>query len=245
MKKPKQKHVEKFDINEVYPNSPLVEVVCEIRFPGELAIECKKDEFHAKIKDGYPNILMPQAKSGKAMPLEPYRFENEKGSAGTMLAINKFSFYIKKYEGHKEFIREFKRLTKILGETYSLTKLDRIGWRYINLIPFSREDGIVPLERFLQVAVKVPKGISDRFENFSIVLISKTPDGSVTTKIEPAMRADREQEALVLDFDFAMTENLTFSKLNSLVKKAHDNTRLLFENLITDEYRGYLRGEEI
>ena len=179
------------------------------------------------------------------MSLEPYRFENEKKSAGVMLAINKFSFYEKKYKGHKQFIREFKRLTKILGETYSLTKLDRIGWRYVNLIPFGREDGIVPLERFLHIAVKVPKGISDRFENFSIVLISKTAYGSVTTKIEPAMRADGGQEALVLDFDFAMTENLAFSKLSSLVIKAHGKTRLLFESLITDNYREYLRGEEI
>ena len=36
----------KYKITEVYPNSPLVEVVCEVRFPGELAIDCRTDEFN-------------------------------------------------------------------------------------------------------------------------------------------------------------------------------------------------------
>jgi uncharacterized protein (TIGR04255 family) len=28
-----------YSITEIYPNSPLIEVVCEIRFPAELSIE--------------------------------------------------------------------------------------------------------------------------------------------------------------------------------------------------------------
>ncbi|MCK5244887.1 MAG: TIGR04255 family protein, partial [Desulfobacterales bacterium] len=51
----------KYKITEVYPNSPLVEVVCEVRFPGELAIECRRDEFYEKIRDRYPTILFPKA----------------------------------------------------------------------------------------------------------------------------------------------------------------------------------------
>ncbi len=245
MKKHAQKTTKKFKVGEVYPNSPLIKVVCEIRFPGDMAIECKKHEFHAKINDHYPEILVPQVQVGAAMPPEAYRFEKEDKSAGVMLAINRFNFYVKKYEGHKEFIKEFKRLTQILGQTYSISKLDRVGWRYINLIPYSREDGIVPLGRFLSISVNVPEGVSNRFENLSMVLISKVGDGSITTKIESVLRTDRQQEALVLDFDFAMTEKLVFSKLDGYVKTAHEHTRTLFENLVTNEYRQYLRGEKI
>lgn len=237
--------VREFNLDEVYPNSPLIEVVCEIRFPGDIAIECRRDEFYSKIKDKYPEILIPQMRPQKVMSLEPYRFENKDRSAGVMLAINKFSFYEKKYEGHKKFTKEFKRLCKLLGETYSLAKLDRIGWRYINLIPFSREDGTVPINRFLTLSISSPKGISDRLENVSMVFISKVSSGSITTKVESVVRADRQQEALVLDFDFAMTERLHFPKLGDYVTIAHEHTRTLFEDLITDEYRQYLRGETI
>ena len=231
----------KYEISEVYPNSPLVEVVCEIRFPGELAIECRRDEFYEKIRDKYPTILVPQAGDR----LAPYRFENQNRNAEIMLALNRFSFHDKDYSGHKRFIKEFIELVKKLNQTYSLKKLARVGWRYINVIPFTREDGIVPLQRFVSLDVILPEGVSDQFENLSMVLISKVPDGTITTRIESIIRSDDQQEALLLDFDFALTEKLAFSKIHSCVRKAHSETRALFENLITDDYRQYLRGETI
>ena len=231
----------KYKITEVYPNSPLVEVVCEVRFPGELAIECRKDEFYEKIRDRYPTILVPKAGDS----LSPYRFENKGRTAEIMLAINRFSLHDKKYSGHKRFIKEFIDLFKTLYKMYSLKKLVRVGWRYINVIPFTREDGIVPLQRFISVNVNLPEGVSDQFENLSMVLISKVPDGSITTRIESIIRSDDQQEALLLDFDFALTEKIAFSKINSCVSMAHEQTRAIFENLITDDYRQYLRGETI
>jgi len=235
----------KYDISDVYPNSPLVEVVCEIRFPVELAIECRRDEFYERIRDRFPVILIPQPKSGETNPLNTYRFENSKKNAGIMLGIDRFAFYEKDYSGHNLFIEEFIRLVKFLGETYSLKKLRRLGWRYINVIPFSREDGVVPIKRFTSAGIHLPGNMSDQFENLSIVFISKVPEGSITTRIESIIRTDDQEEALLMDFDFAMTEKLSLSKMSSCISKAHKQTRELFENLITDDYRQYLRGEMI
>ncbi len=78
-----------------------------------------------------------------------------------------------------------------------------------------------------------------------MVLISKVPDGTITTRIESIIRSEDQQEALLLDFDFALTEKIAFSKINSCVIMAHEQTRAIFENLITDDYRQYLRGETI
>jgi uncharacterized protein (TIGR04255 family) len=235
----------KYDISEVYPNSPLVEVVCEIRFPGELAIECRRNEFFDRIRNKYPKILIPQTGNRPLNSLTPYRFENEGQNAGIMLAIDRFSFFDRNYSGHKGFMKEFVRLAKILGEIYAVKKLNRLGWRYINVIPFSRENEIVPLQRFTNFGLKLPEGMSDKFENLSIVFISRTPGGTITTRIESIIRSDDQQEALLMDFDFAMTEKLSLSKIDSCINKAHKQTRELFENLITDDYRQYLRGEMI
>jgi uncharacterized protein (TIGR04255 family) len=78
-----------------------------------------------------------------------------------------------------------------------------------------------------------------------MVLISKVPDGTITTRIESIIRPDDQQEALLLDFDFALTEKIAFSRINSCVSRAHEQTRAIFQNLITDDYRQYLRGETI
>ena len=240
-----KKKKDKFDINEIYPNSPLVEVVCEVRFQAELDIECRRNEFYNRIRVKYPLLMIPAVQPGKAMQVQPYRFENQNRDAGIMLAIDKYSFYIRKYKGHKSFIKEFNRITAILCNIYPLQKILRIGWRYINIIPFARENGFVPLQRFLSIGLKVPDGVSENFENLSIVFISRVSNGSITTKIETVLREENQQEALLLDFDFGMTHNLSFSKLNAHVNAAHKQARQLFEELITKEYREYLRGDTV
>ena len=60
--------------SEVYPNQPLVEVVFEIRFPGEVRVECERHLFWEKIRDDYPNVLVPHAQTDKAMALMPYKY---------------------------------------------------------------------------------------------------------------------------------------------------------------------------
>ncbi|RLC30196.1 MAG: hypothetical protein DRH37_05890 [Deltaproteobacteria bacterium] len=236
---------EKYNLSEVYPNSPLVEVVCEIRFSAELAIECRRNEFYDKIKKEYPAILIPQSGSNSVNALAPYRFENEDRTAGIMIAIDRFSFFDRDYGGHKRFITEFVRLAKILEETYPIKELKRLGWRYINIIPFSREDKIIPLHRFTSFELKLPEGISEKITNLSTVFISEVEEGTITTRIESIMRSDDQQEALLMDFDFALTERLFLTEIKKYVNKAHKQTREVFESLITDEYREYLRGETI
>ncbi|ETR72591.1 MAG: hypothetical protein OMM_01598 [Candidatus Magnetoglobus multicellularis str. Araruama] len=234
-----------YSISEIYPNSPLIEVVCEIRFPAELSIDCRKDTFYEKIRDTYPVILIPQNNSGITGSIQPYRFEDKQNTSGLMIGIDRFSYYEKEYTGHKQFIKEFLRIFKLLTDLFNIKKLTRLGWRYINIIPFSREGEIIPVNQFLNLNVQLPEGFSEQFENLSVMFMSKVPEGSITTRIESIIKAADQQEALLLDFDFSMTEKLVISKLNSCVNKAHTQTRHLFEVLITEQYRQYLRGEEI
>ena len=241
----KKKALKKPEYPEVYPNSPLVEVICEIHFPSELAIECQRNRFHDVIRKQYPLLTLPGAEIMEARTARPYRFETVGRRRVVQLSINRFSYHEKQYKSHKDFIREFARLSKILAEIYTLDKLDRVGWRYINIIPFIREDGMVPLARFLNISIAACDGVFNKLENLSMVLITKVQNGSITTKIQSVIQSDSNQEAFLLDFDFAMTTGLSFSKLNAHVRKAHDYTRDLFEKLITDDYRQYLKGEAV
>jgi len=236
---------EESNSDKVYPNSPLVEVVCEIRFPWDLAVECQRDAFHRAVKKEFPCIFIPSPEPGQPLATRPYRFESVDTVAGVMIAVDKFAYYEKQYQHHEKFIEEFLRLADVFSRIFELDELSRVGWRYINVIPFSRENGILPIRRFLNLGVALPEGVSDEFENLNMVLISRAQGGTITTKFQSLMRPEDKQEAFLLDFDFAMTEGLRFSGLAGYVKRAHDCTRDLFEKLITDEYRRYLRGEAI
>jgi len=236
---------------EIYPNSPLVEVVFEIRFPGEPIIECRRHEFYDAVRGDYPRVLVPQMQAGGFPALETYRFEKLDGSAGIMLAIDKLAHYARKYPGYEKFKEGFLKLAEKFEGLFHLSSLKRTGWRYINIIPFTREQGYIPLKRFfnlrshLTATIPSPIDISEHCKNLSTTLISKIDGCSVTTKLESIISSDGTREALLLDFDCSKEEDLVFSKTETYIEENHTVARALFEELITDSYRQYLRGETI
>jgi uncharacterized protein (TIGR04255 family) len=231
----------------VYPNSPLTEVVAEIRFPGEMAVECRRDQFWALIRDQYPKIFVPIAGPGQSLSaLVPYRFEAEDGQRLVSLAINRLTLSFRTYTGYREFSSELGRVLCLFDEVFHIEKLNRVGFRYINVIPYSREDGVIPLERILNLGLKLPPSIPERFTHVSVMFVSKAQDGQIITKLESTTKREKGEEALLLDFDYGQQEgDLRFAQALELIGKAHDANRGLFEECITDEYRSYLRGESL
>ncbi|MBI5233526.1 MAG: TIGR04255 family protein [Deltaproteobacteria bacterium] len=231
---------------EIYPNSPLVEVIFEIRFPGEPVVECKRDFFFDLVRDEYTNILVPQTKEGGFVALEPYRFENKAGNAGIMLSLNRFAYYCRKYPGFKVFKKEVLTLIKKFRKAYpKINSLNRTGFRYVNIIPFTREEGIVPLDRFFNLKLQVPKAIPEKYSNISVGFISKIKKGSITSRFETLKAANQSGEAILLDLDYAKEETLLIKNIEKYLDESHNLARQLFEDLITDSYRMFLRGETI
>lgn len=233
------------EYKDIYPNSPLVEVVFEIRFPGEPRVECNRDNFYEIIRRDFPNVLVPSIKVGGFPSLEPYRFESEDKLMGMMIAINKFAYYVRHYQGYTQFSKEALDWIAQFDNTFKISKLNRTGLRYINIIPFSREGGLIPLKRFLKMRISLPEIFPDNFENLSLVFISKTEGGAITTKIESIIAADRSHEAILLDFDYAKEKDLKTDSIAQYLEESHSHTKRVFEELITDEYRQYLRGDAI
>lgn len=232
--------------SEIYPNSPLVEVIFELKFPGEPAVECRRDIFYELIRKDYPKILVPQTKEGSFVALEPYRFEKEDSTCGIMLALNKFSFYCRKYPGFALFKREIINLIGKFRKAYTkIDKLNRTGFRYVNIIPFTREEGVIPLDSFLKIKFQMPTAIPEKFNNISVGFVAKTKGGSITARIETLATADKSGEAILLDFDYAKEEGLSIKNAKQYLDESHNYSRQLFEDLITDNYRMFLKGETI
>ena len=230
---------------ELYPNSPLVEVVCEVRFPISLAVEGTRDKLYGKIRAQYPRIIFPGAIPGQPSQLQQYRFEKSDESAGVMLAVDRFSYYEKKYRGHQAFIAEMLRLYSVCEKSFALKQIERVGWRYINIIPFAREGKRLPLGRLLSVPQALPGDWIEPLEYLSLTTRTSAKDGTLTSKLETAIRKDTAQEALILDFDYGMTNAIEPARLKATVIRAHNAARKAFESFITAEYRSYLRGEGI
>lgn len=231
--------------NEVYQHAPLVETVFEIRFPGDPSIECNRDKFYNKIKKDYSKLLVPRCREGVAIALEPYSFEREDGTGAIGLSINKLSLNCKKYEGYQSFKKEILRVFSVFSDIFPEIKvLRRTGLRYINIIPFTREKGIIPLKSYLNVKIDLTPSIPAIFKNLSISFISQTEGGTITTRIEPVIAPDKS-EAIILDFDYAKEDNLSMNQLEKYLEESHKHTKYLFEQLITENFRKIMKGEVV
>jgi uncharacterized protein (TIGR04255 family) len=237
-----------YDDEEIYPRQPLTDVACEVRFKGDMAVECQRHLFWEKIRGEYPDIYVPFAQEGQAFALQHYKFRNSEKSRTVSVALNSLGYSEPKYSGHKSFIQEFSRLAGIFSETYpGIKHITRIGWRYINVMPYSREGSIVPLTRFVKFDVSLPSAIFQSTTALDFQWNGKCLDGDVTIRLAAAQaKAGSEQEALILDIDFGQTRaDMAWKDAQSILEDARSKSRGIFEGLITDDYREYLRGKSL
>ena len=234
--------------SEVYPNAPLVEVVCEIRFGGELTIEARRHAFRERIRAAYPQLLVPKlGTDDRPLLLQHYRFRSDDGERTVLLAPNSFGFSVTRYQGHRAFFAEYMQLHKVFEETFpEITNVNRVGWRYVNIIPFVRADGLIPLDDFLRLDLRLPEQMPNRYEKLDLRFTAlKTNHDSVIMRLASVQKGTGD-EGLLLDLDYGTKgDALRLKDVKRHLSDGHDHCKTLFENLITDSYRQYLRGEQL
>lgn len=233
---------------EIYPNSPLADVACELRFPGDLQVECERHLFWERIRGEYPDILVPHAQPGQPPAMQHYRFRNSANTRAVMVALHSLAVSETKYSGHKEFIGEFSRLVAIFRECFPrVRKLNRIGWRYVNIIPFRREEGLVPVRRFFKAQIEMPFPLMGVVRSIDARFDVRVSSGAATIHLATVARKEQaDLDAILLDIDMGSErQDLDIAESVSHAKELHKHGRSMFEQMITDEYRQYLRGETL
>lgn len=241
----KSSGVQSSEPSVVYPNAPLAEVVFEIRFAGEPAVECRRHDFYQVIRSDFPVVAVPNVEPGQAIAMQPYHFKSEDGASTIMLAINRFAFSTRSYGGFSGFSGQAVSLVERFCNMFAITKLNRTGLRYVDVIPFVRHSGRIPLARYFTLSLKSPALESDEFYNVSLAFEIACGNGFLTTRVTTAKSADGIREVLVLDFDFAKTHELEVRHLRDYLTESHDHTKRVFEAILTEDYKSVMRGEAV
>lgn len=229
----------------LYPNQPLVEVAVEVRFAAELLAEAQRPAFQAQVRDEYPRLLLPGAQGGVAPPFQHYRFEKDDESAGVQIAVNSFSCYSRQYPGASGFISETTRLFGLFWELVPELRINRVGWRYINAIPFIRESVSIPLSNYFTQDSIFGTGIHDNYTQVSLKAVYGDDPDAVSVRLGSAVAAaSPEEEALILDIDCSVTAIKDGSHVPKAVSDLHDRARGVFEEIISEQYRCFLRGDD-
>ena len=232
-------------MGELYKNAPLVESVFEIRFPPELSIETKKDEFYNKIKIEFPEINLPLVTDQEPYALKTYLFRDNKRERGVAYSVNKFSYHCYKYYGFAKFKEESLKYLTMFCEHFNVNSLDRTGLRYVNHIPIVTEEGVIPIERYINFGYKLPNSIPERYNLLHTVIFVKLGIGNLRVLIQYLKRPDPMQtEIILLDFDYFLEEKLLVSNIETYIDESHKHTKKIFEDLTTEEYKIIMMKEQ-
>ena len=135
-----------------YVRSPLVEVICQLRFPTILSIGANEPAaFQEAIRKDFPKYMTRQeqlppkvVKKGNATALEPqkpitnYHFISEDGHWKLNLTQNFISLSTLAYPRWEEFARRLDKPLAAFIATYHPDFFERIGLRYVNAVSRQR-----------------------------------------------------------------------------------------------------------
>lgn len=130
----------------VYERNPLVEVVCQIRFPQLLRIEASPPaDFQDRVQDTYPQLeikdgieiglpLHPDAPQQPIRSSRSYSFYDSARAWHLALASNFLALSTTNYEEWPDFRARLEHALTVLDELYSPRTCTRVGLRYRNVI---------------------------------------------------------------------------------------------------------------
>ena len=216
------------------PHYSPAEVSLVVNFAPELAVESLRYKFYQQIRDIYGRLLAPEYVQGSTPAFEPYRFLNDDESAVVMLALNSFGYFTSNYTGYDGFRDECSRLANIVKSTFEISELNLVGWISTNIIPFTRSNDKVPLEKLLKIGLKLPKNVQTNLDNLSIRFLVPAKKAGIDVLIERKVKTDSGEEALFLVLSYARAGNLAMEGFTDYLNDAHDQCSDLFSNLISD-----------
>ena len=241
-----------------YARSPLVEVICQLRFPTILSIGANEPAaFQEAIRKDFPKYMTRQeqlppkvVKKGNATALEPqkpitnYHFISEDGRWKLNLTQNFIALSTLRYQRWEDFAARLDQPLAQFIQIYQPAFFERLGLRYVNAISRQRlglEDQLWDdLIRDHYVGILGQPDVEET-EITKCSLDVETPlVGGYRMKVHagPGLigggKTDKEVK-FILDSDFSAAGQLTADSVPAKLEDMHRFALCLFRGAITDE----------
>jgi uncharacterized protein (TIGR04255 family) len=247
-------------MSKKYRNAPIIEAVCEFRFPNEvkwdltipgLLYEKIKNEFPVREQRWFQEVETTKTPQGVEQQVRANErallFADDRKSfvqIGThLLAIN----CLKPYPAWNGFLPKIETALHALTQIVSIGQLQRIGLRYINRVgiaqePFRLEEyfefrpflgGGLPATTMTDFLVGCVLPFSGERDSCKIQLATVVPD-------QPGGRAF----LLDLDYFLSQPDSILADQALEWVENAHRQVENLFEGCITNRLRDLFQEVE-
>jgi len=236
-----------------YKKAPLVQVICQLRFPDILRIETEvPSEFQEHIRDAFPlfdrvNPFMRQIPQELIQALGPntsavtYQFSTEDRSSTIELSPQWLALTTQSYKLWEGFLEQLAAPISALVGVYRPKFFTRVGLRYQDLIVRShlglegrRWSDLLRPEILGELAIK---GIEENAQGVSRVLHAKMPSGAGTVLLRHGFGTTPggKEIGYVIDLDFSTEEKTEVSNVGTVLSRLHEEVGRAFRWCIRPE----------
>lgn len=244
-----------------YPNAPVHEVICQLRFPPILSINHGEPaEFQERIRSVLPQYAKreehpkPVAGGQTSEVIHNYYFLSADGKWKLNLTRDFIALSTLAYPGWTDFARMLDKPLAEFIQVYQPAYFQRIGLRYVNIVSRKKlgvEDVpwsdlftppyLGPLAEPDITAEQVPALTSEFTVKLDSSSVAKVKAGTGRLQTRQGQPADPE-EKFILDLDFSMSGNLSCTIAAGALETLHGHAAPLFEGAITDTLRRAMEG---
>lgn len=241
----------------IYQRNPLIEVMCQLRYPTILKVNSDPVDFQEAIRDEYPyyEVNKPQLPSdiNKFIQQTGFPFPNEEighlfksEDKKWLLILTKDFVGLKAfdYKRYEDFKNRLKKIIQIFQEIYKPSFYSRIGFRYIDLIiPPESDLENVQWDELISTNIASElsnPAIKNSIKNIAKHLVLENDYGLVNFKhgfVEVTNQEENNKEiGYLLDADFFTTEKeKTDDDIWQPLDYFNQSARHLFRWSITDK----------
>lgn len=234
-----------------YHNSPLAEVICQLRFPQILTINANAPaDFQEMIRDRFPKYSANTEKPSHQItgqvqtPIVNYQFSSQDSLWRVNLTSGSIALSTHRYTGWEDFAERLDSPLAAFIQTYKPAYFERVGLRYVNF--FSRERlGLVgtPFREMFISEYLGPMGLETLPEgSFNRSTVDADFDVGNGCRVQlhagPGLVNINGQQSkevhFVFDCDYYMSGNIPVNYSAGALQTLHTKTYPLFRGAITD-----------
>ena len=245
------------DVDEVFKNPSVIEVVFEVRFPTLFYIAQRIGDFQVDIMDIFPKsseiIEQPFviSRSDKTLPEELpkptpiWQFESDNGKTKIIIRPNRLNISSQEYISYNnpEVDNKFRDLiNKIMHhflERVPMKKFSRIGIRYIDRCPLELLTNVY-FKNYYKPVINIDKYCVENIQESQVLIRTKMDDYFLL--FQCAIKQVEDKYYYFLDYD-GYANDIEVEKYLAVTDKLQKAIKKEYLNHITEEFKTYMRGD--
>lgn len=245
------------DVDEVFKNPSVIEVVFEVQFPTLFYIAQRIGDFQVDIMDDFPKsseIIEHSIVIGRSDKTSPeelpkptpiWQFESDNGKTKIIIRPDRLNISSQEYISYNnpEVDNKFRDLIDKIVQSFlkvvPMKKFSRIAIRYIDRCPLEEQTNKY-FENYYNPVINIDKYNVENIQESGVLIRTKMDDYFLL--FQCGIKQVEDKYYYFLDYD-GYARDIDVKKYLAVTDKLQKAIKKEYLNHITEEFKKYMRGD--